>query len=146
LRQIQRQCLFQDHDIDALTQLRAQQRLGERNSSLCHRGGGNQQGFQGDITHYIVEVSRTVAMMQVRGVNYRIDNLRAHISHARRQHAGNQGEHGERDAQGLVGAPDQPQGAAAVLEDTRKIAAPATRSTAGAIRRIRRAAYVRRSA
>jgi hypothetical protein len=116
LRQVERQCLFQDHDVDALAQLRAQQRLRQRDSPLRHRGGGDQQCFQGDITHHIVEVGGAGAMMQVRGVNHRIDNLRADIGHARRQHAGNQRQHGERNAQCLVGAPDQPERTAAVLE------------------------------
>jgi hypothetical protein len=82
-------------------------------------------------------------MMQVRRVNHRVDNLRADIGHARRQHAGNQREHGERDGERPVGAPDQPQGAAAVFEHSRKIAAPAARSTDCIVRRMRRVARTR---
>src|SRR5271165_5230769 len=41
LRQIQRQRLLQNHDVDALPELRAQQRLRERDAALCHGGGGD---------------------------------------------------------------------------------------------------------
>ncbi len=121
MRQIQRQRFFQDHDVDALTQLRAQQRLRERNPALRHGGGGDQQRFEGDIAHHIVEVGRAGALMQIGGVNHGIDDLRADVGDARRQHAGNQREHGESDAQGLVGAPHQPERAAAVVEHTSRL-------------------------
>jgi len=63
LRQIQRQCLFQNHDVDALAQLRAKQRLCEGNSPLRHRSGGDQQCLQCDVTHHIGQHGRAGAPM-----------------------------------------------------------------------------------
>ena len=51
-----------------------------------------------------------------------MDDLRADIGDARGQHAGNQREQGEHDAEQLVGGPHERKRATAVGEDTEQTA------------------------
>ena len=92
------------------------------------------------------ELMRAGATVQIRSVDHCVHNLCADIRDPGRQHTGYQGEHGKRNAQCLVGAPDQAQGAAAVFEYAGKIAAPVVARGARAVRRMRRGAQVRRAA
>jgi hypothetical protein len=124
LRQIQRQCFFQNHDIDALAQLRAKQRLRQRNSTLRHRGGGDQQCLQRHVPYDIGQRRHAGAPMQIRGVNDGIHDLRADIGDAGGQHACDECEQGESDAQRLVGAPHQLEGSAAIGEHPGKVQSP----------------------
>ena len=50
MRELERQRLFQDHHVDALAELRAQQRLAQRDAALRARERGDQQTF-GDDEH-----------------------------------------------------------------------------------------------
>ncbi len=55
LRQIQRQRFFEDHDVDALPELRAQQRLRERDSALGHGRERHQQRLESDVRSHVGE-------------------------------------------------------------------------------------------
>ena len=80
-----------------------------------------------DVLHHRGEQRRAGAPVQLGGVDDRVDDLRADVGDRRRQHAGNQREHGERDAERLVGGPHEIERAAAVGEHTEQAALQAAR-------------------
>ena len=129
LRQIQRQCLFENHDVDALAQLRPEQGLRERGAALCHGRRGHQQRLDGDVAQHVGQHRGARAAVHIGGVNHRIDDERADIRDAGRQHTSQECQHRKYDAERLVGGPHQRQRAPAVVEYVEQ--APSRRDAGG---------------
>ena len=81
--------------------------------------------------------------MQIGRMDDRIDNQRSDVGNAGRQDTGEKSQRGERDAQTLVGGPDQQQGTAAVREDVQQPASQraVVRFSGGGMRMGRQACY-----
>ena len=133
LREVQGERLLEDHDVDALAELRAQQRLCEGYAALAPaRWRPRDSASRPTNLTTSRERRRAGPAVQVGRVDHRVDDQRAHEGDSGRQYAREQREHGQRDAQALVRRPDQFEGAAAVGEDLQKAA-----FWAAAVRRFR---------
>jgi hypothetical protein len=131
LSELQGQRLFQDHDIDTLPELRAQQRLRQGNAALCHRRERDQECLESDETQHRVEGRRAGLSMQIGGMDDRIDDLRADKGDARRQHPGEHRQYCERDAECFVGGPNQLERPPAIGEQAEQTALQAARLRRG---------------
>ena len=121
--QLQRQRLLQDHHVDALTELRAQQRLAQRNAALCAGDRSDQQAFVRDEHQRVSGQSRAIDRIGLNRSDDGIDDQRADVCDRRRQRAGDQRQQRERDGERAARRPHQFQRAAAVGEDAEKAAA-----------------------
>ena len=124
MRQIECQRLFQDHDVDALPELRTQQRLAQRQATLHAGERRDQQSFEQHQAQHTLQI----VTCSVHRRYYRIDDLRAHPGNQRRQQSTGEGQQGCRDQQWPVGIPDQAYRVTAVAkyaEETAQRPAPA---------------------
>jgi hypothetical protein len=121
--QLQRQRLLQDHHVDALTQLRAQQRLAQRNAALCAGDCSDQQAFVCDEQQRVSGQSRAIDRIGLNCSDDGIDDQRANICDGRRQRARDQRQNRERNSERAARRPHQFQRAVAVREDTEEAAA-----------------------
>ena len=130
--QLECERLLEDHYIDALTELRPQQRLTQRQSALGGGGRGDQRSFE----HH--ENDDTLSVLPgPDGSDDRIDDQRAHVGNGGRQHAGHDGQQRDRKSQSSVGAPDQLDCSPTVAKDGEELLqrrALAGQSTARAAR------------
>jgi hypothetical protein len=116
--QVERQRLLQDHHVDTLTELRAQQRLRKRQAALRAGNRGHQHPFQ---KHQAQYPQRVVIDRATRGHD-RIDDLRTDPGNAGRQQARDDGQHRQREQQQWVGIPHQRNCTPAVAKDTEEAA------------------------
>jgi hypothetical protein len=121
--QLQRERLLQDHHVDSLTQLRAQQRLAQRNAALCAGDCSNQQAFVCDEHQRVSGQSRAIDRVGLNRCDDCIDDQCANVCDGRRQRASDQRENRERDGERAARRPHQFQRAVAVREDAEKPAA-----------------------
>jgi hypothetical protein len=112
MRELECQCLLENHDVDALAELRAQQCLAQREAAL--RAG--QQRDERALDAYQPQHTRRAMAAQIACCDHGIDYLSANPGDACRQQAGQQRQQCERDQERTIGAPDQIDGAAAVTE------------------------------
>ena len=78
--QLERERLLEDHDVDALPELRAQQRLAQRDAALRRGDGGHQRAFE----QHELDAWRAVAA----GAHRRHDRI-----HDQRADVGDRGRH-----------------------------------------------------
>ena len=83
--EIESQRFFENHLIDALAKLGAQQRLAEGNATLRRRHRGDQQAFESDQPEYRSQLGRLTRPHKLGGRNDRIDDMRADPGNPGRQ-------------------------------------------------------------
>ncbi len=121
--QLQRQRLLQDHHVDTLTQLRAQQRLAQGNAALCAGDCSDQQALVCDEHQRVSGQSGAIDRIGLNRCDDCIDDQRANVCDRRRQRACDQRQNRERDGKRAARRPHQFQRAVAVREDAEKAAA-----------------------
>jgi hypothetical protein len=114
--QLQRQRLLQDHDVDALAQLGAQQRLAQVQAALGRSHDGDQGALQDDELDH----PRGVPAAGADGCHDRVHDHRPDPGDAGRHHAGDDRQRAEAEGQVPVGAPDQFQRPPAVAKDAKE--------------------------
>ena len=88
VRQLQRQRFFQDHDVDALAEQGAQQRLARRNAALAAATSDDDARFEHDQPQHALRVG----VRRVHGGDHAVDNQLADVGNRGRQHAGDDGQ------------------------------------------------------
>ena len=117
MAQVQRERLLEDHHVDALAELRAQQRLAGRESAL---GGGqarDEHALQRDVSQYQGQVVGRPGAVRRQCGNDRVDDLCADVGDGRRQHAGHERQQRQRERQPLARGPDEFERVPRVAED-----------------------------
>ena len=105
--EIQGQRLVENHHVDALAELRAQQGLAERDAALGGSQRRDQAALQGDQPEQRRQRRIATGAHELCGRQYGVDDLRADPGDAGRQQAGDEGEQAQRDRQRSTGRPDQ---------------------------------------
>ena len=86
--EIERQRLLEDHLVDALAELGAEQRLASRKSALCSRHRRDKHALQHHVAQHVSEVFDTGAAARWQRGHHRVDDLRAHPGDRRGQDPG----------------------------------------------------------
>ena len=137
--QVERQRLLEDHFVDALPELRAQQRLARGKAALRGGEGRDQHAFERDVAEHVDDLT-PVRAVHVHGSDDGVDDQCPDISDRRGQHARDQGQQRERNGELAAGGPDEVQRVARIAEHLgqraqrapcfRRLAARAVRSEA----------------
>ncbi len=117
MAQVQGQRLFEYHHVDPLPQLRAQQRLAQRQAALGRCDRGDERAFENDERDDTRGIRGRTGLHAFR---YGIHDERAYVGHRRGQNTGDQSQERQRHGESPVGTPDQLEGAPAVAEDAEK--------------------------
>ena len=118
--------LLEDEDVDPVPELRAQERLADRDDALDGGHADDEAGLEQDEGHR----ARAVAVAGGGG-DHGVDQPLADVGDQGRQDAGHQAEDDEEQGEEAAGGPDQCHGAAAVLEDGDEVAQPAALARRG---------------
>ncbi len=116
MRELERQRLLEDHRVDPLAELGAEQRLAERDAALRARERGDEQGFRPDQQQGV-----RGQRIPGRGVgadrgDHGVHDQGADPGDAGRQHAAEERQDAERDAEPAVRGPHELECVAAVAE------------------------------
>ena len=118
MRKVERQGLLENHHVDTLAELRAQQRLAQRQAALH----GCQQGHQHAFEQHQPQHGPELVARGMAGGHHGIDDLRPDPGHGGRQQAAGDGQRRGRTQQRPVGVPDQAHGMPAVAEHAEEAA------------------------
>jgi hypothetical protein len=115
--QVERERLREDHFVDALSQLRTQQRLASRQAALGSRKSRDEQALERDVTQHIVKIGDAAALMCIHGRNDGVHDQGAHPCDAGWQYAGEQRQRGKSNGELATGGPDQVECMPRIAED-----------------------------